>query len=113
MDSRATSAQGTICTPWVGSPLIADSRCSAAVRPTFSRHMSMLVSGGAQPTAIGVQLSKPISAMSPGMARPCCRSVSATPRAIWSLPQKMASTPGAERSRISAPSRPQRSLHSP
>jgi len=54
----------------------------------------MLVSGGAQPTAIGVQLSKPISAMSPGIRRSRRRSVSATPRAIWSLPQRMASTPG-------------------
>src|SRR5215470_778328 len=57
VEPRTARRQGTVCTPYVGSPLRADSRCSAATRPTSSRHMSTLVSGGSAPSAMGFQLS--------------------------------------------------------
>jgi hypothetical protein len=57
VEPRTTSSQGTVCTPWVGSPFSADSRCSAAARPTFSSHLSTLVSGGSTPSIMGSQLS--------------------------------------------------------
>ena len=98
LDWRTTRRQGTVRVPCAGSPAMAASSISAATRPTSSRHMSTLVSGGWAPSAIGSQLSKPTSATSPGMARPAARSVSATPRAIWSLPQKIASVSGSSAS---------------
>ena len=57
LDWRVTSRQGTRRVPWAGSPAIAASSSPAATRPTSSRHMSTLVSGGWAPSAIGSQLS--------------------------------------------------------
>ena len=82
LDWRTTRRLGSVRTPCAGSPAIAASSSSAAARPTSSRHMSMLVSGGCAPSAIGSQLSKPTSATSSGIRRPAARSVSPTPRAI-------------------------------
>ena len=62
----------------------------------------MVVSGGRHASAITSQLSKPTSATSSGTRRPDSRSVSATPRAIWSLPQNTASNGSPARSRMCA-----------
>ena len=76
--------------------------------------MSTLVSGGRVACGDDSQLSKPTSDTSSGTATPRSRSASATPRAIWSLPQKIASG-GAVRPRKSCAtaSRPQPSDHTP
>ena len=57
LDWRTTRRQGTVRVPRAGSPAIAASSSPAATRPTSSRRMSMLVSGGWAPSAIGSQLS--------------------------------------------------------
>ena len=57
LDLRTTRRQGTVRVPRAGSPAIAASSRPAATRPTSSRRMSMLVSGGWAPSAIGSQLS--------------------------------------------------------
>ena len=57
LDWRTTRRQGTIRVPWAGSSAMAASSSSAATRPTSSRHMSTLLSGGWAPSAIGSQLS--------------------------------------------------------
>ena len=57
LDLRTTRRQGTVRVPCAGSPAIAASSRPAATRPTSSRRMSMLVSGGWAPSAIGSQLS--------------------------------------------------------
>ena len=46
LDWRTTRRQGTVRVPRAGSPAIAASSRPAATRPTSSRRMSMLVSGG-------------------------------------------------------------------
>ena len=51
----------------------------------------MLVSGGRVASAITSQLSKPTIDTASGTTMPRSRSASAAPRAIWSLPQKIAS----------------------
>ena len=70
--------------------------------------MSTLVSGGRVASAMTSQLSKPTIDDRVGHAMPRSRSASATPRAIWSLPQKIASGGGARpreelRHRLAAP----------
>ena len=69
-----------------------DPTCAGRLRgqaPT--RFMSTLVSGGRVASAMISQLSKPTSETASGTPSPISRNASATPRAIWSLPQKIAS----------------------
>ena len=113
VESRMTSFGGWVCTPGEGSPSIALSSSSAAARPRPSRSMSTLVSGGRVASVMTSQLSKPVSATCCGTRRPASRRASATPRAIWSLPQSTASKSMPWASRTPAPCRPHASLHAP
>ena len=58
-----------------------------------------MVSGGRVASATISQLSKPTIETLSGTAMPRSRSASATPRAIWSLPQKIASGGAAARAK--------------
>ena len=102
---RVPGARPSACSP----PIAASSRWRPPGRPP--RGPGRRWSAGQRAHRHGRQLSKPTSATSSGMRRPTARSVSATPRAIWSLPQKIAS--GRSASSSPAASRPQCSLHSP
>ena len=84
-----------------------------ADRPSWVRFRSTVVNGGRDVAAMTSQLSNPISAICAGTAMPSSRNVSETPRAIWSDPQKIASTSGLDRNRMCVACRPHSSLHSP
>ncbi len=81
VELRMMTRQGSASTPDLGEPSSASNSAWAATRPSSFRFMSMLVSGGRALVLRTSQLSKPITAMSPGMSRPQSRSVSMTPRA--------------------------------
>ena len=102
------------CVPAVGRPSIAASSSSPAVRPTASSLRSIVVSGGRQSSAMHLPVVEADQRDVLGHAPAASRRPSATPRAIWSLPQKTASMSalGGAR-RIWAAWRPQISLHSP
>src|SRR5208282_1186148 len=88
---RTTREHGSRRTPASFPPAIISRRAAPASRPSASRFMSTLVSGGRVASVITSQLSKPTTATSVGTARPITRRASIAPRAIWSLPQKSAS----------------------
>ncbi|KDN73445.1 hypothetical protein DF19_04220 [Streptomyces olindensis] len=95
------------------APEIAVNRACAAARPTCSRFMSTLVSGGREADVRTRQSSKPITATSSGTRWPRSRRTSMTPRAIWSLPHSTASTSGCRSSSSAVAARPQPSDHAP
>src|SRR3954452_20523328 len=105
-DSRRTSRGVTTVRRGGSPPSMALTRCRAASRPMRSMSRSTEVRGGRDDSAITVQLSKPTTATSSVTRRPLSRSVSSTPRAIWSLPQKTASTSGAASNSCSVAARP-------
>ena len=107
--STAAAARRQACGP-PSSPAAS----APASRPSASRFMSTLVSGGRVAAVITSQLSKPTTATSAGTARPISRSASMAPRAIWSLPQKSASGMARRREKsFCAASRPQASDQRP